>query len=727
MSSDLDRRHQTHVEYAQRTHRRQQTYDQKEEVEETITKCARLLMRDDLESVRRVADELDQTLLPLLLTARDKEPEDYTADLAEHDYWYHHSLHSFYTNTQQYFDALSTAEDGDPVAADLPTRHEAMQTVKQALMSCVAIAEQWSYVSDEYSNKADVVGAATKLGEWRQDESMDIGDPVYAYMEGVVGYKTLHCGGTHQGKSTGLENEAWDYYQRNFRDDCDDMKVIDLVGFRQGENWTVDVPQQQDDLRRVRENLGLEPAFDESDVDEDPTIELFHPLVTNLPEVPLPYDTDADAFVPKPFTIPASELRQGLLVALIDARLTQSQEATLRNIYSEVDSNNDDWALADIAEAIRRRETLSDKDKDAAIGALKSLQERGFIRTKSCPYTLDWEDIFHDTATMTLFSQALCEDKVSQLITVAYLADAIFTRRKKMARPPWCVLVMREFWEVAPHSERQTNDREADAILDVVASMTSKLVRQNRHIRADTLCDTQAPGDLLKSVREQFNRFVIYALDYDTVKDIFDWTLNNRSGQFSSTMSQKPGEAGIVGQVQGAIDNRHIEFYSPVSIAPPPHHHFDVEVDGTGWHARVKYHDHEELRRPIEVDGVTWRSMPEHLEIQSFAEIEAQQEAPDPQITPIRAFIYECIGREHKARTKKREVYEAFNAFARAHGLEEYDFDDQSDLTTFTTRFSDRVEGPVDDTKVPSDDPGRDRENAYVDLVLTDKGQNYLE
>jgi len=38
-------------------------------------------------------------------------------------------------------------------------------------------------------------------------------------------------------------------------------------------------------------------------------------------------------------------------------------------------------------------------------------------------------------------------------------------------------------------------------------------------------------------------------------------------------MSPKAGEAGIVGQVEPAIENRDIEFISPVQFVPPSFHH----------------------------------------------------------------------------------------------------------------------------------------------------------
>ena len=699
---------------------------------------------------------LRDTVLPTFrqLSFTKTLPE-YNAVMANEELpWHWRELWSFAQDPTRYIEAAQALPGSQTLQ-----RHSGQSAIERTVRSMESLATHESVLQSEYETSAEVRGHATTLGRWLQDEEMNVGDPVFGFVENETGFKSLHCGRTNGGKSTGLEAEVWDFYQRNFADDGQPTKIIDLVGFRQGENWLLDVPQQQDVLRDARDDLELAPDFVAAG-QEQPEIEILHPLINDFSKESLPFNTDADEFSVRPFTIPASEINPPVLISLIDARLTQSQESTFRNIYDEVNNANDDWALKDIADAIRDRDTLSDKDKDAAIGALAALQNQGFIRTKDCEFALEWDDIFHSTETITVFSQALCENKAHQLVTVAYLADEIFRRRKEMVLPPECVLVMREFWEVAPHSERQEDDAEADAILDDVGSTTAKLVRQNRHIRANVTADTQAPSDLLKSVRERFNRFVVYGIDYDTIKDIFDWTLNNRAKKFASTVGPKPGEAGIVGQVQAALEEKNIEFYSPVRMAPPPHHHFDVESDGTGWAARAKYFTpteecpecgavversedgwyvtcldeecgeetfdpsggrNETLRRPMEVDGVEWPDqVPDELEIESFIAPDDREEHTDPSTAPVKAFVEQCITRNSGVNTPKHRVYDAYNSYAQEHDLREYDFDDQSDLTKFGNRFAKHVTGAVDSTKI-------DGARAYQDLVLTAKGEEYLD
>jgi len=717
-----------HVDWAQREYERTLEYDRQDVIEETITHCSRALLRETADYVAYVAQEIDETLVPLLLDGQDGRPRDYADVLAEHEYGYHRSLARFYRESDRIRAALSTADgrshyDGQAGVSQLPAQQEATQTVKRAFLSCVAIAEQQEAVSDEYTSRADAVGWALKLGEHLQDEEMHLGDEVRAVADQADYLKSLHCGPTGMGKSTGAEREAEDYLQRNFVEGRD-CKVVDMIGFRQGESWLPDVPQQQTALRDALDELGLPPDFTEANDLGQPDVEILIPLTKDVPNKPFPYRVGEDSFVVRPFTIPASELRKPVLVSLIMSRLSVGEENTIRETYDNVDEQQQDWSLTDLADEIRGREELSDKHRSKAIAVLRSLQNERFIRTNEDDRTLDWEALFHDTTTRSIFSQARCSE-LAGLITFAYQADTVFQTRKAMHKPPDCALLMRELWEVVPHKRRRSFDSRQAAVQEAIGQIIMRLFRQNRHVRCHIIADTQEPNDLLKSVREMFNRYVVYGANRDTIQDIFSWTQNDRWKSFWGTMTAKAGEAGIVGQVEPAIENRHMEYLSPVQMAPPQHHHFDVKTDGTGWHARAKFSGDldclpdEELRRPIEVGGDEWDTeLPDELRIEDYAE--SVGDDIDPEIMPLKAFVEECITNNPNARTVKADVTSAFNAFVVDHGHERWDFSEHGVKVRFGTKFRNELAFDASKTQI-------DGKQAYQQVVLTKKGKEYLE
>lgn len=706
------------VTYQRQQRSRRDYQEARQEIQEAIKHCSRAIENAGPKDYAYVASRLVEDIIPAMERVTSRDLQNYGEVCGGKENWSGKDFESFLRNRQAHVDRLRAAANSRE-KSDRSTSIS-KRIVSGSLASLTCIAENENILLDEYKGKADVVGGSTKLGEHLQDEEMDLGDPIASFAEDETGFKTLHCGRTNAGKSTGLESEVWDFYQQNFDDTKNEYKVIDLVGFRQGENWTLDVPQQQQPLRRIRDEMGLDEDYVEAG-HEEPKMEVLIPLTQGLSSKELPFDTESEEFVPRPFTVPPSEIRKPILVALIDSRLSESEENTFRNVYDEVARSKTDWSLGDIADEIRDREDLSDKHKNEAIGVLRSLQDEGFIRPRSAPgETLEWREIFTDTETITVFSQALCETKLAKLITFAYLIDAIVNSRQQMANIPQCVLVMREMWEVAPHKRRQEPDKRAEAVQDAMAQIMVQLMRQNRHIGAHLFGDTQAPSDLLKAIRERFNRYVVYSADFDTIKDIFSWTYNNKYKSFARTVSPRPGEAGIVGQVQPAVEKKDIEYISPVRMAPPPHHHFDATSDQTGWHARVKYHDDEVLRRPAEVDGVEWDDeIPDELDIEMHGKEDEENESADPSVRPIVAFWEECLDRDPAARVRKARVQEAYNNFAQLHGHEPIDFDDHGALSSWGSKLTSAIPGPVKSTQISGD-------TAYQELKLTPSGESYV-
>ncbi|SDJ33263.1 hypothetical protein SAMN05216226_102168 [Halovenus aranensis] len=756
MSSDD---HRTKVDFTVSKESKRQYWDREERIEALIEKCSRCLEHGTQEKYQFAAQKLAGELGPLLEAHTSRHLLSFDEAVTDHEDWNFATFARWYDEQESFIRFFRT----EYLTASQSRREWYVDGLEAALRSMTAIAEQSGIVHDAYAGRADAVGFEMKLGEHLQDGEMDIGDPLELVTDKQVDtLKWLVCGGTGLGKSTGTERFIEDYLAASQRPGRD-YKVCDILGMRQGENWLPDVPQQQDDLRRVREEHGLPPSFVDHDDYEPPEIEILHPITQGFSKHQLPFDVDAEEFVVRPFTVPASAFRKPVMVSLLMSRLSESEEATIREVYDDIEQAKDDWSLKDLADEIAGRQELSDKHKSKAIGVLRSLQNEGFIRTAADQHTLDWDAVLSDTDTYSIFSQSLCDSDLSALMTFAYLLDSIYRQRENSNADSEVVLVMRELWEVMPHTRRRSFDAREAAVQEAIGQIGMKVMRQNRHAGIHVVADTQEPNDLLKSIRELFNHYVVYSANKDTIDDIFEWTQNNRTRSFWSTMTAKAGQAGVVGQAEPAIENRDIEFISPVEVTPPSHHHFDVKRDGTGWHARAKYFTPlevcpecdsdaiersedgyyvtctecgersldgsggrcEELRRPASTDAVHWQDeVPPELEIDPFGEQVGGGTAPDPETFPVRAFAYECLTRAPGTNTAKKHIYAAFNEFAADHGHDRWDFDSRSKLTEFGTALKQHIEGSLKSTTVET--PEGDAK-AYQDLRLTKIGTEYRD
>ncbi len=655
--------------------------------------------------------------------------------------------------------ALDRFLDGEPrgfTGRDPGSR----ELVRDAYRSLVAIAEAKGLVEDQLRNRADAVGVTLKLGEHLQEWGMDLGDPVEVVADQAGTLKTLFFGPTGNGKSTGLDIEAEDFYQQNFREGRD-FKLIDPVGLRDGENWYYDVPQQQQPLRRIRQEMNLPPDFASGEGYGRPTIEILVPLVPGLTNRRLPYHVQGEEFVVRPYVAPASELSEALLVSLLGANISDQEQNTVRQAYRDVNEHRDDWSLKDIADAIRERDELQPKTKENAVGVLRNLQDIGFIRTQESEYTIDWRNLFLDTETVTVFSQALFneDENLARLIAVAHIIDTILTERQQLFGAPEAVLCMRELWKITPHKGRQKDDDVLASIQETIGSRLTTIQRENRHYGVHFLGDTQWPSDLHISVRKNFNRYVAYGGNRNIIGKVFEWTANAKVDSFYGTLTPERGKAGIVGQVQPAIDKKEIEYISPVQYAPPSYHHKDKDVDDNGWRSRAKYFSPietcendlcgstelyrpkgrpyalcteclhtmrdlslgrtEELRRPADVESVDWPDeIPPELTIGVQVPNDSADRA-DPQTSPVAAFVHQCL-QPSSDYTTKADIQSAFNAFLRAHDKDPWDFDDHGKRVRFGTRAADAADWPLETSQ-------RNDEKVYLDSSFTQLGRKYLD
>jgi len=558
-----------------------------------------------------------------------------------------------------------------------------------------------------------------------------------------------------------VETEGEAYYLQNYAEGRD-YKLLDYVGLRDGENWFYDIAQHDPTMRKSREDQGLAPSFAE-DPDRDPEtypdLEILVPLTPGLSTQELPFDVDEEEFKVQPFTIPASKIRKRLLISIMATKLTPEQESIIRTAYDEVNHRRDDWTLSDLAEEVRSREELSDTKQKPIVSTLRQLQQHGFIRTQEDDYTLDWGDIFADTETITVFSQAFVDDEIAQYIVVGHLAETIVKQREQRYGVAEAVQLMREMWKVAPHNRRQSFDARAASLQEAIGHMLTELFRENRHSGVHLSCDTQYLSDLLKPIRELFNRYVVYNTNRDTVKDVFEFTANDKWGSFYNTLSPKPGEASIVGLVQPAIDERGIEFLGPIDFAGPSHHHFTESKDDNGWRARVNYltpteeceecgsealtraenladltcedcgHEmvdlslgrNEELRTPLS-EGRRWDDeVPTRLTVDAGYDDDSGQ--PDVDREPVKAFAQRCLNFREGAAVKREKVRVAFNDFLQSHDRNPRDFDDSGVLSKFGQRLSKAFGDQWDDISRGT----KDRDVTYTNLEFTAVGEEHYE
>lgn len=713
----------TALDHAANEQRQSAYYGRRETIKDAVELCSKALQQGTPTHYEYIGVRLRDTILPALETHTDTAFAAYDSVLTTHDHWDWVAFSRFVDRPTAFIDQVTTPDDDVTTIIDgyQDRQTAAKLTIKKALESVVAICEHEGILMEDYANKVAAVGFHGKVGDHLQDAEMDLGDPVRIVTDQSGSLKTLYCGGTGQGKSTALETEAEDYYHCTRDPDYRNYKLIDLVGFRDGENWFADIPQHDDDLRNIRTDQGLPADFTD---DEDRTIEILAPLTPGLSEENLPYDTDSDEFRVQPFTVPASEIRKPLLVSMISSKLTPQQETIIRSAYDDVNRRKNDWALRDLVEEIKTRDELGPDKKAPVIGTLRSLQNQGFIRTRDDDHTIDWRELFLDADTITVFTQAFVKtngerDLIAQLIAFGYLANTVVQRREQMHDIPECVLLMRELWKVAPHSRRQAFDGRASSLQEAIGNMLSRLFRENRHSGIHVLADTQQPGDLLKPVREMFNRYVVFQVNKDTTKDIFEWTANNKWQSFYNTLTATPGEASVVGMVEPAIEERNIEYIGPIQYAPPSHHHRMERIDSTGWHARTKYLDHEELRRPLTVEGVDWDDeVPTELRIESGQPADTGR--PDPEVAPVAAFADQCLRYSRHSGVQREKVRTAFNAFAADHDRGTWDFSEQGQMSTFGQRLADVFDDGLGETRI-------DTERAYKHVELTSIGREYLD
>jgi hypothetical protein len=533
---------------------------------------------------------------------------------------------------------------------------DAQSALRTALRSIEVVAAEHGIVDDELRNYATATGYAHQVGVLHKQYEYDH-DPEVAIVSDHAGLtKSIYVGETGEGKSTSMDTEVEDRYNAGY-------KVIDLLDTDELESGVYDIPQKQQVLRDARIEMGMAPDFRESTTLDAPEVEILVPMTPALEGQQLPFDTEDERFTIRPFTIPAPDLTKRALLNFVKTVVSKQQEVAIGTAYEEVRDDRDDWRLCDLADAVDRQRGLADNFKHRVRKLIESLQEKGFIRDQHCDHALDWERIFKDNDTITVFSTMLMREREDKLMVITHLTSSLYHERKLFHDLPPCVGVFRELHELAGHQNVASDDEREKAVQGAFQTEFSYILRKNRHEDLEILADTQDFMDIDKSVRKRFNRAVAFQTQNDAVEELFAMVAGNKGlhKKYAGHVSRNFAKAtGTVFGKTGPNGEDGTPFLTPVQFAPPSWHNFDNEQDDTGIEARIRYLDREELRVPpwdVELPG-------------RFAvdDVEYGDESGNEKKDGIKRFANNCVIEDPDSEVRTERVRDAYEQFAEENG-----------------------------------------------------------
>lgn len=699
--SDSSKRKRDVIQHAQEQQRKYDEKVYKEAIEETIEECSRALTRKEVKYYLYVAKKCETVLAPLLIEDRRKlRRVAHEVDDREGWHWVPVSKavdRSLYQDMKERFQRRQRTRPritglGTPLLAPPATQ------IERAFRSLVIIAEWKGVVQSEMRDVAAVRGHALDLGiirePWERDSPEQIrivdptGHPPVSVNQGLPGF----------GKTTAGTSEAEDRYAAG-------KKIIDVVDLTELENGLYDVPQGQEDLREVREKMDLTPDFLEADDYPRPGMEVFAPLTPGLERSEVPFRVDTEETVVRPFTIPAADIPRKALNMML-SHLTEVQQNHLDRAYQQV-SKQDDWSLRDLADAVLATDA-QDGVKRRLYNTLASLQDLGFIRTKECEYALDWEDVFRDAGTITVFTQSLVEDGAHKFMVLSYLIHGLYHERQEHYNLPPLTAVFRELHHIAPNDRTARQDEREREIQRGMVAAFQELCSMHRHEDIEVLADTQQlMGQINKRAREHVERVVTFRSQMGTLKPLFkDMVgLDGDRYDYLTTIARdfEAGQAAVIGYTG---TNRSLEM--PIEFAPPMSHHLDATSPyDNGWIARAELlTDHDDLPdeelRPAPWDA----TVPEELAFEPLSLSEDE---------PVAAFADRCLDETDGSKIGVGELYEAMQAFA-GHN----DLDGVPPKNHFGRMLGEQLD--FDREKVQRNG---DREMVYYGLRFTAQGERF--
>ena len=703
----------TYTENEVEKYKQNKRNNQKRDIREALAEVAIAIEESDYYTATiRLANDI----IPYFIQSK-ADLDDYHLELQDEDGWSWVPMLTFIEDPESYveFFQIPTRDDERSVKQILegvPAETERKRReVKTVFRSCELIAEYEGVVKSGLQNKAIAKGFQTVVGVHRQPYEMDLGsDEIRLVTEDSGKLKTLYAGETGQAKSSTEETEVYDAYARGH-------KILDVIDMDSFENCVYDIPQQQDILRKIRKEHDLPEDFTEDESLPEPEVEILVPYTPGLEQQEFPFDVESREFTVKPFTVPASSLSKQIMVSIIASELSKQQRTTIKQAYDDVDQNNEDWILADLAEEIRQRGDMEDAYQTRAIKIIESLQNLGFIRSKSCEYALDWKSIMDDTETITVVSQSTIDEEAGRLSVAAYIVDAIYRTRRQVPGLPDACLILRELHEIAPHSQRESFSQQAKSLQRVIAQRITKVLRKGRFYSLEVKADTQYPSDINKGVRTAFNRSIAFNLGEQDLQCLFDNTpSSSRTMEVcQNTMTSEAGVGAVIGLSEPQVAKKGIEFLAPVQFMPSPAHHYDADSEHpTGLHTRCAYIDSEEMRVPAKEESSEWpEPNPSHLHIDGE---DLEPETLDVEKNPMKSFVdkyIESAGLDTHIPTA--EVRRAYAKYAERHDLPEI----QENSRSFGRKFTQEA-----DVK---DNSRRNGEQSYIGIRFSDEIHDLLE
>ena len=518
---------------------------------------------------------IEDIILPELPITR-RNARDYDRELAG-------SGHKFYYALVDSVLA-SGADSGDLSTIDLERVLESLESV--AVTEGVlpnSLPENQAVV--EYQHQIGVRHLSGKYAVSPVLEAIDAGGDYKA---------TLCAGSTGSGKSASLRTLAEDRYANGH-------KIVDLVELKKAENATYDIPSQNE-LGEIRAEKGFDVGFEEC---ERPPMDVLVPMTTDLENARIPFDEETGETIVRPFTIPASELSYRQIVMLMP-KTTDVWEQAILSAHQKLDNKGRDWTLEDLVDEVHRDPQTTDRVSQRIEGALRTVQNKGFIRDQQCPHTLNWRDIMAAEENITAFTVYQLQSKLDKLLVISYLIDSLSRERDKlqvqgrMQEFAPLTAILREMHYVAPRNKSENDSQRS--VESVMIENLQEFFAVMRHANAEILADTQQfYRQLDPGVSEKFDRIYCFGGHKSDVKHIFNTRVSPNGSPEEHVARYSDGRCALVSSKVG--------YKMPIQFAPPRAHHLDAKTEGDGFSFRTQVEELDEEMREIPWDV----SLPDRL------------------------------------------------------------------------------------------------------------------
>lgn len=700
-------------EHVRETTRKRQKYREKKRLEKGVRAVhAALYLGNYHDAVdvlsRRVVDPLGLTPGKAARCRPDLDDADLSYDFFATAHFLEHApaYHSFFAQADHGVDPATTSKYR---AQGLETSVEtAQKRLRNAFLTIENIAIAKGLIRNELTNAVALFGYELEIGvAWK---SFDRELPEKIKLWGITDDEDVSAtaiqGRPGSGKSQGVETLAEDRYAAGH-------KVIDCLDWLEVENAFYDVPNQRDELIDRRRERNLSVWWDEIDDVDTPRVEILMPLTPDLAKWRVPYDTDDERYVVRPFTIPASAVEKRAFKAML-THTTTVQSSTLERAFKDVSEIND-WKISDLADCIREAAD-DDQVADRLTTTLETLQKSSFIRDRKDEHAIEWKSIFKDTDTITCFSVAGMRDPAEKYMVMLYITRSLMEERettttnvRETTGLPRLTTLWREHRLICPPESKKTKDPRIRELEGALIDAWIDFSTLHRHNDVEVLADSQHyEKQVHADVRANFGKGITFRNKKPSVKQFwkaYGADYDNTYARRVATQFQ-PGDFAFLGD--SSVDER--TFHSPCYMVPAMSHHIDTKAEDHGFISRCEYLESNELRpSPWSAD----------LDDRFTISRGRADRVPDRD-EPVAFFAYHMLDADvDKGKWEwVADVYAAYREFARREGLE------QTTKDSFGMRLAKWYDDGTYERK-PKQVDG-DRDSAYFGLQLTHKGRNLL-